>query len=272
MKVALIQMQNVQDKQTNLDKAEALLREAASGGADLCVLPEMFCCEYRNRAFVENQEPVGGPAWTMLSRAAAENGVWLIGGSIPETAEDGKIYNTSFVFNREGKQTGRCRKVHLFDIDVEGGQHFKESATFTPGDEICVLDTEFGRLGLCICFDIRFPELARIMALDGAWAVICPASFNMTTGPAHWEILFRCRAVDNQIYMLGCAPARDEQGFYVSYSNSIVVSPWGEVLARAGASEEIVYAELEPERVESVRRQLPLMSARRPDMYTLGRA
>ena len=94
----------------------------------------------------------------------------------------------------------------------------------------------------------------------------------MTPGPAHWEILFRCRAVDNQIYMLGCAPARDEQGFYVSYSNSIVVSPWGEVLARAGASEEIVYAELEPERVESVRRQLPLMSARRPDMYTLGRA
>src|SRR5699024_11672312 len=92
MKVALIQMQNVQDKQTNLDKAEALIREAASGGADLCVLPEMFCCEYRNRAFVENQEPVGGPAWTMLSRAAAENGVWLIGGSIPETAEDGEIY------------------------------------------------------------------------------------------------------------------------------------------------------------------------------------
>ena len=148
MKVALIQMQNVQDKQTNLGKAEALIREAASGGADLCVLPEMFCCEYRNRAFVENQEPVGGPAWTMLSRAAAENGVWLIGGSIPETAEDGKIYNTSFVFNREGKQTGRCRKVHLFDIDVEGGQHFKDSATFTPGDEICVLDTEFGRHGL----------------------------------------------------------------------------------------------------------------------------
>ena len=270
MKAALIQMRTVADKAENLRHARELIDEAAKNGADLCVLPEMFCCEYRNRSFIENQEPAGGPAWQMLSAAARENRVWLIGGSVPE-AEDGKLYNTSFVFDRAGNQAARCRKSHLFDIAVEGGQHFKESATFTPGDEICSFDTEFGRLGLCICFDMRFPELARIMSLDGAWAVFCPASFNMTTGPAHWEIMFRSRAVESQVYALGCAPARDEQGSYVSYANSIAVSPWGDVLARAGAEETTLYVELDPAYVESIRAQLPLMSARRTDMYTLRR-
>lgn len=270
MKAALIQMRTVSDKAENLRHARELIDEAAKNGAGLCVLPEMFCCEYRNRSFIENQEPAGGPAWQMLSAAARENRVWLIGGSVPE-AEDGKLYNTAFVFDREGNQAARCRKSHLFDIAVEGGQHFKESATFTPGDEICSFDTEFGRLGLCICFDMRFPELARIMSLDGAWAVFCPASFNMTTGPAHWEIMFRSRAVESQVYTLGCAPARDEHGSYVSYANSIAVSPWGDVLARAGAEETTLYVELDPAYVESIRAQLPLMSARRTDMYTLRR-
>lgn len=211
MKAALIQMRNVPEKQENLDRAARLIREAAENGAELCVLPEMFCCEYRNRAFIENQEPAGGPAWQMLSRAARENRVWLIGGTIPES-DGGKIYNSSFVFDREGRQAARCRKSHLFDIDVEGGQRFKESDTFTAGDQICVFDTEFGRFGLCICFDMRFPELARIMSQDGAWAVFCPASFNMTTGPAHWEVMFRSRAVESQVYTLGCAPRERRAG------------------------------------------------------------
>lgn len=270
MKAALIQMRNVSDKAENLIHASKLICEASKNGAELCVLPEMFCCEYRNRAFIENQEPAGGPAWRMLSDAAKENGVWLIGGTIPES-EDGRIYNTSFVFDREGRQAARCRKSHLFDIDVDGGQKFKESDTFTAGDEICVFDTEFGRFGLCVCFDMRFPELARIMSMDGAWAVFCPASFNMTTGPAHWEIMFRGRAVESQVYTLGCAPARDEQGSYVSYANSIAVSPWGDVLARAGAEETTLYVEIEEAEVRSIRRQLPLMSARRTDIYELRR-
>ena len=248
MKAALIQMRNVPEKQENLDRAARLIREAAENGAELCVLPEMFCCEYRNRAFIENQEPAGGPAWQMLSRAARENRVWLIGGTIPES-DGGRIY----------------------DIDVEGGQRFKESDTFTAGDQICVFDTEFGRFGLCICFDMRFPELARIMSQDGAWAVFCPASFNMTTGPAHWEVMFRSRAVESQVYTLGCAPARDEQGSYVSYANSIAVSPWGDVIARAGAEETTLTVELDRAYVDSIRRQLPLMSARRTDIYRLER-
>ena len=270
MKVSLIQMSVVPDKAANLAHARALIAAAAEAGADIAVLPEMFCCEYRNRAFVENRERAGGPAWAMLSAAAAENGVYLVGGSLPEE-EGGRLYNSSFVFDRAGRQIARCRKTHLFDIAVDGGQHFQESATFTAGDDICVFDTEFGKMGLCICFDMRFPELARIMSMEGALAVFCPASFNMTTGPAHWELTFRGRAVESQVFTFGCAPARDEGGRYVSYANSIAVDPWGTVLARAGAEEATLTLDIDPGRVESVRRQLPLMSARRTDLYTLRR-
>lgn len=149
--------------------------------------------------------------------------------------EDGeKIYNTSFVFDRSGNQIVRHRKMHLFDIRVDGGQSFCESDTFSAGEDITVFDTEFGKMGLIICFDIRFPELTRLEAFKGAQAVFVPAAFNMTTGPAHWELSFRARALDNQVFMVGCAPARDENAFYVSYANSIVTGPWGDVLARAG--------------------------------------
>ena len=271
MKVSLIQMSIGPEKSANLAHARSLIDAAAAGGADMAVLPERFCCEYRNTSFVANRESAGGEAWRMLSAAAAENGIYIIGGSLPEEEGD-KLYNTSFVFGRDGRQIARCRKTHLFDIAVDGGQHFRESATFTPGDDICVFDTEFGRLGLCICFDMRFPELARIMSMEGAFAVFCPASFNMTTGPAHWELTFRGRAVESQVYTLGCAPARDEGGRYVSYANSIAVDPWGTVMERAGAEETTLTVELEPGRVASIRRQLPLMSARRTDLYTLKRA
>ncbi len=270
MKVALIQLRSTDDKAYNLEHAAGMIAEAAQGGTDVVVLPEMFCCEYKNSSFIASQEPAGGPAWSMLSAAAKEHGVWIIGGSIPE-ADGGRLYNTSFVFDRQGRQAARCRKSHLFDIAVKGGQHFRESDTFTPGDEIVTFDTEFGRLGLCICFDMRFPELARIMAMDGAWAVFCPASFNMTTGPAHWEIMFRSRAVESQVYTLGCAPARDVDGSYVSYANSIIVHPWGNIIERAGADECILRAEITESEAAAIREQLPLMSARRTDMYNLER-
>lgn len=271
MKIALIQMKSCCEKSENLAHARELIASASENGADIAVLPEMFCCEYSNRAFVANKEPAGGEIWQMLSAAARENAVYLVGGSMPES-EDGRVYNTAFVFGRDGAQLARHRKAHLFDIDVEGGQKFMESATFTAGDEITVFDTEYGKMGLCICFDIRFPELSRIMALEGAQVIFCPASFNMTTGPAHWELLFRGRAAENQVFFCGCAPARDVDGRYVSYANSIVASPWGDVVARAGADETVLYADVDLGMIGSIRRQLPLMSARRTDLYTLERA
>lgn len=266
MRVALIQMAVTADREGNLRTAAQKLRQAAEQGADMAVLPEMFCCPYENRCFRPYGEEAGGPAQEMLSRTAAETGMYVVGGSIPELA-DGKVYNTSFVYGPDGAQLARHRKVHLFDIDVKGGQRFKESDTLSPGNAITTFETKFGTMGLCICFDLRFEELARCMCLRGAKVFFVPAAFNMTTGPAHWELLFRQRAVDNQCFTVGVSPARDEAGSYVAYGNSLAVDPWGTVLCRAGAEETTLYADLDLERLEAVRAQLPILSARRTDLY-----
>ena len=200
------------------------------------------------------------------ARLARERGIYLIAGSLPEL-EGPRVYNTSFVYAPDGTCIARHRKIHLFDIDVEGGQRFMESEVLSPGREVTTFDTPWGTMGLCICFDMRFQELCRLMALRGARVIFAPAAFNMTTGPAHWELLFRQRAVDNQCFTVGVSPARDEQGSYVAYGNSIAVDPWGAVLCRAGAEETTLYADLDVERLEAVRAQLPILSARRTDLY-----
>ena len=268
MKIAQIQMHVSGDKTADLRHAAELIRGA--GEIDLAVLPEMFCCPYDNACFRAYGEPEGGPAYQMLSRTARELNLWLVGGSLPELDGD-KIYNTAYVFDPTGTCVARHRKMHLFDIDVRGGQSFRESATLSPGNNITLFDTPYGRIGLCICFDLRFEELCRLMALEGAQVLLAPAAFNMTTGPAHWELLFRQRAVDNQCFTVGVSPARDEQGSYVAYGNSIAVDPWGAVLCRAGAEETTLYADLDVERLEAVRAQLPILSARRTDIYDIRR-
>ena len=266
MRVALIQMKVTTDKQQNIRTACGRIREAAGNGADFVVLPEMFCCPYDNSCFAAYGEPEGGEAQAALSRLAAELGIHIVGGSLPELAE-GRIYNTSYVYGPDGQPLARHRKAHLFDIDVTGGQRFRESDTLSPGNTITTFETPFGTMGLCICFDLRFEELARCMCLRGANVIFVPAAFNMTTGPAHWELLFRQRAVDNQCFTVGVSPAREETGSYVAYGNSIAVDPWGTVLCRAGAEEAILYADLDMDRLESVRTQLPILSARRTDLY-----
>ena len=202
LKLGLCQMKVTADKAENLRHARELIDKAAAGGAELVMLPEMFNCPYENAAFPVYAEPAGGESWQMLSRAAKENGVYLVGGSVPEL-EDGKIYNTSFIFDREGRELARHRKVHLFDIDVPGGQRFKESDTLTAGDQITLVDTPWGKLGVAICFDIRFAEFFRVMGDAGAVLIAIPAAFNMTTGPAHWDLTFRMRAIDQ---LPGCGP------------------------------------------------------------------
>lgn len=266
MRVALIQMPVTDDKLINLETARRKIREAAAQGADFAVLPEMFCCPYRNDCFAVYGEPEGGPVQTALSALAAELGIYLVGGSLPELT-DGRIYNTSYVYDRQGQLLAKHRKAHLFDIDVEGGQRFMESDTLSPGNAVTTFETAFGTMGLCICFDLRFEELARCMCLRGAKAIFVPAAFNMTTGPAHWELLFRQRAVDNQCFTVGVSPARDETASYVAYGNSIAVDPWGNVLCRADGRETTLLAELDLSRMEAVRRQLPILSARRTDLY-----
>jgi len=268
MKAALIQLLVTESKKDNVAHAAALIKEAADNGADIAILPEMFCCPYTTPSFRKNAEPAGELVWQAMSAAAAENNIWVIAGSMPEKDGD-KCYNTSFVFDSEGKQVARHRKMHLFDVDIPGLGPVRESDTFTGGNEITVFDTPWGKLGLEICYDIRFPELARAMVLNGAEAMIVPAAFGIATGTAHWEYLFRARAVDNQVYTIGVSPARDESADYVCYGHSLVCSPWADKLCEAGTGEEILYQELDFARNTSVRQQLPLLQHRRTDIYTL---
>lgn len=241
------------NRSENLRRAAELVRRAE--GADVIMLPEMFCCPYTARAFVQNAEAEGGTVTEALSRMATASGAYLIGGSMPEL-ENGRIYNTCFVFGPRGERIARHRKVHLFDVDIRGGQRYRESETLSPGEGTTVFGTPFGRFGVAICFDIRFPYFIGKMRDINFLAV--PAAFNMTTGPLHWELLFRARAVDGQFFTFGCAPARDEGARYVSYGNSIAVDPWGRVLARAGAEETVLTVEIDPREVRAVREQIPV--------------
>lgn len=268
MRVALIQMAVTDNKEKNIETACGKIREAALQGIDIAVLPEMFCCPYENSCFRIYGEAQDGSAQIALSALAAELGIYIVGGSIPELA-DGNVYNTSYVYDRKGCQIAKHRKIHLFDIDVAGGQRFMESDTLTPGNSITTFDTEYGVMGVCICFDMRFEELARCMCLRGTKVIFVPAAFNMTTGPAHWELLHRQRAVDNQCFTVAVAPARNESASYVSYGNSIAVEPFGKIICRADAEETILYANLDLDRICEVRQQLPILSARRIDLYEI---
>ena len=270
IKIAAIQMPTVADKMENVRTVKAYLEKIKDENPDFVILPEMFCCPYQTENFPIYAEKEGGPVWQQLSGYAKQYGIYLIGGSMPEKDAEGNVYNTSYIFDREGKQIGKHRKVHLFDIDVKGGQTFKESDTLTAGDSDTVFDTEFGKMGVMLCFDIRFPELSRMMVNDGARIVFVPAEFNMTTGPAHWELSFRTRALDNQIYMVGCAPARDVSAGYISWGHSIVTDPWGRVTGMLDENEGILLAELDMDYEEQVREELPLLKSRRKDIYQLS--
>lgn len=267
--LALIQMGVTDSKEKNLAKAEELLRAAAESGADIGVLPEMFICPYDNKQFPNFAEPSGGPSFQRLSKLAKELNLYLVAGTMPEQDENSRIYNTSYSFASDGSLIGTHRKIHLFDIDIDGGISFKESDALSPGETATIIDTPWGKIGVAICFDIRFAELFRFMALQGAHTVIVPAAFNMTTGPAHWELSFRMRAVDNQIYTAGAAPARDEGAGYVSWANSIIADPWGRVLDKLEADEGIIIREIDPDYAESIRAQLPILSGVKKEGYTL---
>jgi len=265
MTVAQLQTHVYADKKKNLSALPALLSQAKDAGADFVCLPEMFACPYETPNFPIYAEEEGKETWKTLSDLAKEYQVYLSAGSVPELF-DGKIYNTAYVFDRSGRQIARHRKIHLFDIDVKGGQSFKESDTLTAGTQPTVFDTEFGKMGLCICFDFRFPELARRMVLDGANVIFVPAAFNMTTGPAHWEVLFRSRAVDNQVFTFGTAPARDRRASYHSWGHSIAVAPWGNILNQMGAKPGIQITSIDLDEVSAIRDQLPLLKGRMENM------
>lgn len=266
MKIVQIQSHVYSEKEKNLEQLKQYLEEIKKEKPDIVMLGEMFSCPYETKQFPIYAEEEKGKTWRILSGLAREYGIYLVAGSVPEICA-GKIYNTAYVFDRQGNQIAKHRKVHLFDIQVDGGQYFKESEILTAGDECTVFDTEFGKAGLCICFDFRFPELARMMVLQGARLILVPAAFNLTTGPAHWDIMFRGRAVDNQCFVAGTSTARDEKASYVAWGHTLLVSPWGEVIEEMGGEQGYMIHEIDLSEADKIRYQLPLLSARRVDVY-----
>ena len=269
IKLALCQMNVIDDKKENIAKATAMIKEAAGKDSDFIVLPEMFNCPYSNDKFIEyGEEETASETLSAISKLACENGVYILAGSVPEK-EDGKLYNTSYMFDRNGTIIAKHRKMHLFDIDVKGKIYFKESDVLTAGDEFTIAETEFGKIGIGICYDIRFPELARIMTEMGASILFYPGAFNMTTGPAHWELLFKSRALDNQVFCVGVAPALNEDASYHSYGHSIIANPWGDVIAEAGEKEELIIKEIDLSEIKKIREELPLLKNKREDLYEI---
>lgn len=264
--LALFQTRVHDRVEDNLDQLEEWLQQRLKPGTDLVLLPEIFVCPYDSKNFPIYAEKRGGPTWQRLKGMARRHGIWLCAGSVPEE-ENGRIYNTSYVFDRQGNEAARHRKVHLFNVDIEGGIRFMESETLTPGDEITVFETEFGTIGLMICFDIRLQEQAKIMGDLGARLILVPGAFNMTTGPAHWEISFRTRALDNQLFMAGCSPARDLSSSYHSWAHSIVTGPFGNIIDELDEKEGVLNVSLDLDECDAIRRQLPILSSRRPELY-----
>ncbi|MCJ1309628.1 hypothetical protein MMC25_003288 [Agyrium rufum] len=277
LKLALVQLAAGADKTANLAHARSKVLEASKAGASLIVLPECFNSPYGCQYFPSYAEVLTpspptqeqSPSYHMLSTLAAETKTYLLGGSIPELAPSSKkYYNTSLLFSPTGALLATHRKVHLFDIDIPGKITFKESDVLSPGNKVTLVDLpSYGTIAMAICYDIRFPELATIAARKGAFLLLYPGAFNLTTGALHWSLQARARAMDNQVYVALCSPARDMKATYNAWGHSMVVDPNAQVLVEAGEEEAIVYVDLELGKIEETRKGIPLQTQRRFDVY-----
>ncbi|KAK0739904.1 carbon-nitrogen hydrolase [Apiosordaria backusii] len=286
--LACVQLPSTTTKSTNLSHAATAVESAVqSTKAKIVVLPECFNSPYGTDHFPSYAEPLPtdpanpspelNPSFLALQTIARDNKVYLIGGSIPELvvpspADDPsskRYYNTSLIFGPEGQLLATHRKVHLFDIDIPGKIKFTESDILSPGNKLTIIDLpEYGKIAVAICYDIRFPELATIAARKGCFALIYPGAFNLTTGPLHWKLLGQARAVDNQLYVALCSPARDmTEGVYHAYGHSLIVDPMAQVLDEAGEGEQVVSALLDGQKIEEARKGIPLRDQRRFDVY-----
>ena len=269
IRVACAQMNSRQDKAANLEQAEALVARAAATGADVVFLPEKWNLIGSTEQLHDGAEPLdGGPSAEAMSRWAREHGMAIVGGSITELREGReKLSNTSCVFDAEGALVSVYRKIHLFDVEA-GGYVYRESAAEEPGDEPVVAEVEGWKVGLSVCYDVRFPELYRILALEGATCLSVPAHFTTHTGKDHWEVLLRARAIENQAYVVAAAqtgvtlPDRPP-----AYGRALIADPWGIVLATAPDEVGVITAELDLGRVEDVRTRLPSLASRQPNAY-----
>lgn len=279
MRVALCQMAVTSNKAANIGRAASVIAQAkTTERAELVVLPECFNCPYGTKYFADYAEGIpavgsdctasASPTVAAIGKAARDNQVWIVAGSIPECDDAKKLYNASMTVDPQGVLRGLHRKVHLFKINTETVK-FDESEVLTAGDTPTVVDMDDKtRLGVGICFDIRYPQLAAHYHEAGTRMLVYPGAFNMVTGPAHWLLCARSRAVDAQQFVALCSPARDEKADYVAYGNSMLVDPWGEVVAKADDGEEcIIAADVDWSLVDKARTRLPISAGKRTDLY-----
>ena len=266
LRVALVQLEVRDDVSDNLARAAALAREAAVD-ADLVVLPEYVQYRGSDGGYRASARPVPGATTAPFEAIAREAGCWVLAGSHAEASGDpARPYNTAVLFDRAGRLAARYRKLHLFDIAVDDGPADLESARVSPGDRAVVAAVDGVALGLSICYDLRFPELYRALALAGAEVLAVPAVFTERTGRDHWEVLLRARAIENGAYVVAAAGCgAGGPGAIPAWGHSMVVDPWGRVIAAAGMDEAIVRAELDTDAVAAARRQIPALANRRPD-------
>lgn len=269
--VAVLQLDSQDDVQKNLHTVVSFIEEAASRGAKLITMPESM-----NYVGLDNaghaEEIPGGPTFQLMSEQAKKYGVWLHCGSIYEkNPNDPRPFNSTMVIDPQGNLAAKYHKIHPFDVVIPNGPVNRESERICPGNEIVTVDTgEVGHLGLSICYDMRFAEMYRIMALEGAQILLMPADFTMPTGKDHWETILRTRAIENGCYVI--APAQyGVKPKFQAYANSLVVDPWGNVIARASNHPQVITAEIDLDYLQQVRRQIFTLENRRPDVYSLSR-
>jgi predicted amidohydrolase len=277
MRAAAVQLTSTADKDRNLGLAGRLVDQAAGVGAQLVVLPEMFNCLGTGAELAAGAEPLDGPTAAWASALAQRHGITLVAGTFVESPEqsegaDGRRRNTCTVWGPDGERLAVYRKIHLFDVTVPGAE-YQESSVIAPGDHVVVAATPAGRIGLSICYDVRFPEPYRIAALRDASIVTVPAAFTARTGPPHWEILLRARAIENQVFVIAAGQVGSSNEKLHWHGHSMIIDPWGTLLAEAGGSDngepdgEVIVADLDPAERDRITSVLPSLANRRPTAY-----
>jgi deaminated glutathione amidase len=267
MRAAAVQLNSTDEYDRNLEVAERLVRGAAADGAELVVLPEKWTVLGSGKAIRDAAEPLDGPALSAAAGWARDLGIFLVAGSVPELVPgQEKLANTSVMFGPDGERRATYRKIHMFDVDV-GDVSYRESEIEQAGDRIELGDADEAKVGLTVCYDLRFPELYRILAVRGARVITVPSAFTERTGRDHWEVLIRARAIENQVFMVAAGQIGDAPPHYRSYGRSMIVDPWGVVLAQAPDTECFVAADLDFGSQDRIRERLPSLRHRRPEAY-----
>jgi predicted amidohydrolase len=264
MRIAAVQMTSGADKAHNLEVATRLIQKAAESGAKFAGVPENFSWLGPESERAANAETLEGETLARMASLARELRITVLAGSVLETgAPAGRLFNTSVLFGPDGARLGVYRKIHLFDVEVGDGQTYRESAAVAPGTEVVVAESPVGKIGLSVCYDLRFPELYRRHAEAGAVLLTVPAAFTLMTGKDHWEVLLRARAIENQAYVIAPAQQGRHPKDRLTWGHAMVVDPWGLVVARASEGEGLAMAELDAEYLAKVRRSLPALQHRR---------